>query len=116
MGSLWLKIKIWTKGIVFGLLTLYALIFLLMNTGQEAVTLWFWRKTELTISPLLLVFVTFVLGIVAALLIRTIFTTLRQMRSAREQTRTERLEREMQSMKSKAAMLQRKPDSGHTPP
>ena len=107
---MWLKIKIWTKTVIFALLTLYALVFLLQNMGQEPVTLWFWYKTKLTISPLLLVFMTLLVGVLATILSRAVVTTIRQIRGAREQSRLHRLEREMQDQKSKAAMLQRKPE------
>ena len=114
---MWLKIKIWTKALIFGALVLYALVFLFMNIGQEPVTLWFWYNTRLTISPLLLVFVTFLIGIIAAVLFRTTFLTIRQIREARDRSRTERLEREVADMKSKAAMIKTKPagNSTHSP-
>lgn len=111
MGSFWLKFKIWTKGILIGLLVLYVLAFMLKNTGQPPVKLWFWFNTELTISPLLLVFTTFLIGIVFAILARTTFTTIRQVREVRQRSRTERLEREVAEMKTKAARLQTRPPS-----
>jgi small-conductance mechanosensitive channel len=80
MGDLWLKIKIWTKGIVLGLIVLYVLVFLLKNTGQDAVKLWFWFHTELTISPLLLALSTFLIGIIATILFRTLFNTVQQVK------------------------------------
>ena len=105
---MWLKIKIWTKTIVVGAMLLYALVFLLMNTGQQPVMLWFWYNTRLQISPLLLVFVTFLIGMIAAILLRTTFTTIRQIRESRARSRTDRLEREVADMKTKAAMLKTK--------
>jgi uncharacterized integral membrane protein len=112
MGNMWLKIKIWTKGIIFGALLLYALVFLVMNMGQVPVTLWFWYNTKLQISPLLLVFMTFLIGVIAAVLMRTTLTTIRQIREARDRSRTERLEREVADMKSKAAMLKTRSAAG----
>ena len=109
MGNMWLKIKIWTKGILVTLLVLYVLAFMLKNTGQPAVKLWFWFNTELTISPLLLVFTTFLIGIVFTILARTTFTTVRQIRDLRQRARTDKLEREVADMKTKASMLQTRP-------
>jgi hypothetical protein len=118
MTDIWLKIKIWVKGIVLGLVLLYVLIFLLKNTGQEAVKLWFWWNTSLTISPLLLAFSTFLLGIIAAILGRTTWTTVRQIKDMRERSRIQKMERENADMKAKAAMLQTKAPfaSSTTPP
>jgi uncharacterized integral membrane protein len=109
MGNFWLKFKVWTKGILVALLVLYVLAFMLKNTGQAPVKLWFWFNTELTISPLLLVFTTFLIGIVFAILARTTFTTIRQIRELRHRSRTDKLEREVADMKNKAAMLQTRP-------
>jgi uncharacterized integral membrane protein len=109
MGSFWLKFKIWTKGILITLLVLYVLAFMLKNTGQPPVKLWFWFNTELTISPLLLVFTTFLIGIVFTILAKTTFTTIRQIREVRQRSRTDKLEREVADMKTKAAMLQTRP-------
>ena len=109
---MWLKLKIWTKTVIVGALVLYALVFLIMNTGQQPVTLWFWYNTRLQISPLLLVFVTLLIGIITAILFRTTFTTIRQIREARARSRTDRLEREVADMKAKAAMLKTKSAPG----
>lgn len=115
MGNMWLKIKIWTKGILVGLLVLYVLAFMLKNTGQPAVKLWFWFNTQLTISPLLLVVTTFLIGIVFTILARTTFTTIRQVRELRQRSRTDKLEREVADMKTKAAMLQTRPAGAAAP-
>jgi hypothetical protein len=106
MGHFWLKIKVWTKGIIFALIALYAVAFLLFNTGQKPVTFWLWYAKTVDISPLLLAFVTFLLGAVAAILFRTTATTIRQIRDLRSKNRIDRLEREQVEMKAKAARLQ----------
>jgi uncharacterized integral membrane protein len=116
MGNMWLKIKVWTKGILVGLLVMYVFVFMLKNTGQEPVKLWFWFNTQLTISPLLLVVTTFLIGIVFTILARTTFTTVRQIRELRQRSRTEKLEREVADMKNKAAMLQTRPATAPAPP
>lgn len=111
---MWLKVKIWTKGILFGALLLYALLFIFNNVNKGA-KLWLWFGREPDTPLLVLVSLCFMLGVLLTLLVRTILTTIRQIRDLRTRSRTERLEREVADMKSKAAMLKTKPtisDSG----
>ena len=108
MGNLWLKIKIWTKGLLFGAVALYTLLFLYNNSGREPVKFWYWFSREPQQPPLVLVFVSFLAGVVVTLLLSTTFKTLRQIRELRSKGRLERLEREHAEMKAKAAMLQTK--------
>lgn len=105
MSNFWLQMKIWFKGVLIGLVVLYALAFLIMNLGQQPVRLWFWFNTRLEISPLLLVFVMLVLGAAGALLARATLTTISQFREYRRRARTERLERDLAAMKQKAGMV-----------
>src|SRR5688500_7133228 len=100
MTDLWLRIKIWTKGIIFGLVLLYVLVFLLKNTSQDPVTFWFWFNTKLTISPLLLAFVTFLLGVITAILGRQTWKTVNQIKEMRARARDQKLEREVADMKA----------------
>jgi uncharacterized integral membrane protein len=111
MGDLWLKIKIWTKAILFGLITLYVLFFFVNNSGQN-VRLWFFFRREYDVPVLLLVFLTFVIGVIGTLLVRTTLKTVRQIRDVRVRERAVRLEREVADMKAKAAMLQTRTESG----
>jgi len=104
---MWLKVKIWTKTIVVGALVLYALLFILQNSGQ-AVKFWYWFGREYETSMLVLILITFLAGVVGTLLVRTTISTLRQIREARARSRTDRLEREVADMKTKAAMLKTK--------
>ena len=106
MGNLWLKIKVWTKVTLFGLLLLYALIFVVQE--QRHVEVWVWPNHKPKTSVLLLVLYAFASGIVLAILVRTTFRTLRQIRDLKARGRTDRLEREMAEMKLKAAMLRGK--------
>jgi hypothetical protein len=107
MGNLWLKIKIWTKSLVFGAIVLYGLLFVLNNSGQS-VKIWYWFfKPEYETSMLVLMLVTLLIGIVATLLVRTTLTTVKQIRDLRQRSRIERLEREQAAIRAKAAMLQR---------
>jgi uncharacterized integral membrane protein len=107
MGNLWLKIKVWTKGIIFGALLIYSLLFILNNSGQ-AVKFWYWFRREYETSMLVLILVTFLAGVACAILVRTTLKTIRQIRDLRERSRIDRLEREHADMKAKAAMLQTK--------
>ena len=104
---MWLKIKIWTKTIVVGALVLYALLFILNNSVQ-AVKFWYWFNRQYETSMLVLIVITFLAGVIGTLLVRTTFTTMRQIREARARSRTDRLEREVADMKAKAAMLKTK--------
>jgi hypothetical protein len=105
---MWLKIKIWTKALIFGALVVYTLVFLLKNSDENA-NIWYWFfKPKYEVSVLLLTFFAFVAGVIGTLLVRTTFTTIRQIREARARSRTDRLEREVADMKSKAAMLKTK--------
>lgn len=115
MGNLWLKIKIWTKSLLAGALVLYALLFILNNSGQP-VTFWYWFRREYQTSMLVLITVTFLAGIIGTLLVRTTFNTIRQIRDLRQRNRIARLEREQADMKAKAAMLQTRTSSTPTAP
>ena len=108
---MWLKFKIWTKTVVVGALVLYALLFILNNSGQ-AVRFWYWFRREYETSMLVLIVITFLAGVIGTLLVRTTFTTVRQIREARARSRTDRLEREVADMKAKAAMLKTKAPPG----
>lgn len=105
MGNLWLKIKVWTKGIIVGALLIYALIFIIKNSGEQ-VTFWYWFGQQQPTSVLWLVAITFLVGVIGTILVRTTFTTIRQIRDIRHKNRIDRLERETAEMKAKAARLQ----------
>ena len=107
MNGLWLKIKIWTKAILFGMIALYVLVFFYKNAGKDVI-LWYFFGREYPISVLLLVVLTFVIGVIGTLLVRTTLKTVRQIRDMRVRERAVRLEREVADMKAKAAMLQTK--------
>jgi hypothetical protein len=117
MGTLWLKIKVWTKvAIVFALLV-YTAVFVYQNSSKS-VTPWFWFGHEPPTSVLVLVLCAFLVGVVGTILFRTTIKTLRQIRNLRERTRSERLEREMAEMRTKAAMLRSRgtPEGGEEGP
>ena len=75
MSDTWNKTKIWTKLVVLGLVILYVLIFIFKNYSRS-VAVWFW--SEHTMSVLELLVATFLAGVVATLLARPTYRTIRQ--------------------------------------
>jgi hypothetical protein len=108
VGSLWLKIKVWTKVVVFFGLLAYAVLFIVMNSTRT-VTPWFWFGHAPETSVLILGLCAFFAGVIGTILLRTTFKTLRQIREMRERGRSDRLQREMEEMKAKAAKLRSRP-------
>jgi uncharacterized integral membrane protein len=105
VGSLWLKIKVWTKLVLFALLTVYILTFIWKNIDPH-VDLWVWYfRPPITLSVLLLALVSFLIGVMGTILSRTTIKTIRQIRQIQERSRAERMGREMEEMKAKAGML-----------
>ena len=106
MTNAFLKVKVWTKVILFALVLVYLTFFMVENSENKA-TLWVWfgRERPLETSVLKLVLVAFLAGVIGTLLVRTLFRTLRQIREVRDRNRTERIERELVDMKTKAGML-----------
>jgi uncharacterized integral membrane protein len=101
---MWLKIKVWTKVVLFALVALYAAIFLLKNTGRP-VQFWYWFGYAPELPVLLLVLGAFLTGVIVTILLRTTFKTIRQVRELQARSRADRLHREVEQMKTKAAML-----------
>jgi hypothetical protein len=106
----WLKIKVWTKVTLASLLGLYVIIFVLKNTTQD-VTFWWWFNRTSKTSVLMLAVFAFLSGVIATILIRTTYKTVKQIREMQRRTRLARTERELADMKSKAAMLKTRPSS-----
>jgi hypothetical protein len=107
MGNFWLKVWVWTKVTLVGLLLLYLLAFIFENS-QKMVTPWFWFGVEPSTNVLFLSLYAFLAGVLTTILLRTTFATLRQLRELRERQRADRLEREVSDMKAKAAMVRTK--------
>jgi uncharacterized integral membrane protein len=107
MGNLWLKIKVWTKGILGLLVLLYALFFAYNNS--DPTTVWLWFGHQPTYSKLVLLAIAFFAGVICTILVRTTMRTLRQIRELQSKSRTDRIERELADMKQKASRLQTKP-------
>jgi hypothetical protein len=96
MGNLWAKIKLWTKGIVFGVLFLYAAFFIVKNLGYRTKVWLIFFGEEADHSTLVVVLFSFLAGVVATILFRAIHLTLKQLREARERAIKDKLEREHQ--------------------
>jgi uncharacterized integral membrane protein len=112
MGNLWLKIKVWTKGILGLLVLLYALFFAYNNS--DPTTVWLWFGHQPTYSKLVLLAIAFFAGVICTILVRTTMRTLRQIRELQSKSRTDRIERELADMKQKASRLQTKPIASST--
>ncbi|HEX4795666.1 MAG TPA: hypothetical protein VH370_17890 [Humisphaera sp.] len=108
MGNFWLKLKVYTKVTVFGLLLLYVLAFVFKNQGYPA-KMWVAPEHTLESTVLLVALCAFLAGAVVTILIRTTLITLRQFRDLKERSRAVKLERSVQELQSKAAMLREKP-------
>jgi uncharacterized integral membrane protein len=109
MGNFWLKIKVWTKGITVAIVSIYALLFVYNNSAEANV--WWWFNRSFKSSTVVLILIAFLAGVVGAVMVRTTFTTLRQIKDLRSRSRSDRIERELADMKDKAARLQTKPAS-----
>lgn len=109
MSTTWLKIKVWTKVVVGGLVLLYLLIFVLNNSNKD-VAFWYWFGHEWNTSLLYFTFFTVVGGVLAGILLGTVRKTLAQVRELRKRTEQERKDRQLKELQSKAAMLQTRPE------
>jgi sensor histidine kinase regulating citrate/malate metabolism len=110
MNNLWLRIKIWFKVTLVAALVLYVIVFTAKNSKEPA-HFWYWYNHTLETTLLILVLCAFVVGVIASLLFRTMFRTLRQVQDLQERSRAQRLGREIADIHSKAAMLQTKPSA-----
>jgi UPF0716 family protein affecting phage T7 exclusion len=110
MNSLWLKFRIWTKVAAFAFLLIYALTFIGINYS-ERVKVWLWIGREPEMPVLLLVFFTFLFGVIGTILVRTTLRTIRQIKELRTRSRTEKMERQVAEMQAKAGRLQTRPSA-----
>jgi uncharacterized integral membrane protein len=111
---MWLKIKVWTKIVLFALLLIYGLIFIFVNS-DKTVEFWYWPGRQPMMPALVLVLSAFATGVIGTILVRTTFKTLRQFRELQSRGRSERLEREVSDMKTKAAMLRTREAAASAP-
>lgn len=113
MNTTWLKIKMWTKTVVFGAVAVYVIAFVLLNRNAEitpSLDFIFHKYDHPNVLVVLLL--TGVISVIGWWLIRTVFKTLRQLREVRRAAYLQRIEREHAEMKAKAAMLQTRPGTG----
>lgn len=114
MANLWLKIKIWFKVALVAAVVIYAMLFIYFNAA-EGVQFWYWPRHQPRTTLLLLVLCSFLAGVVATLLIRTTFRTMRQVSELRHRSRIQRMDQQIADIHSKAAMLQTKPPANAAP-
>ena len=113
MSDIWIKIKFWTKATLITLLAIYGALFIYNNTGvSREVTFWWWIQKEPKTSVFVLAFLSFLTGIIATLLVRTTFTTMKQFRLLR----AAKANRELAEMQTKAARLQTRSTNPPAPP
>src|SRR4051812_33600792 len=111
MGSLWLKIRVWTKVTIVTVIALYILLFIYNNSGED-VKFWWWFKHTQTSSVFVLSTVAFLAGGLFAILARTTFTTVKQIGELRSRTRMMKLERDLAEQQRKASKLQTRSSLG----
>ncbi len=115
MGNLWLKVKIWTKVLLVLLALAYVITFAVSNSESQATFWYFVRTPPITTSVLKLVLIAFVSGVAVAVLARTTFRTVSQIRELKARQLTERREKELEEIKAKAGMLRPKRDPDLAP-
>ena len=105
MSNFWLQVKVWTKTTIAAIVVVYGIIFILKNSSDE-VTFWWWFNHNESHNKLVFAFASFIGGVIVTLLVRTLWTTVRQVQSLQTRSRTSRIERDVAEMKEKAARLQ----------
>ena len=110
MGTTWLKIKLWTKVIVFSTVALVLVIVLSRNWDTTVPHLDFLFVKYEQPRLLLVLLLTSIFSIFGWWVFRTAFKTMRQMRDVRHRAEVERKARELDEMKAKAAKLQVRPE------
>jgi len=105
MGDFWFKLKVWAKTTLFAVIVVYALIFIYNNSGQE-VDFWWWFGHDAKHDKLTFGFASFLGGVILTILVRTIYSTMYQVRDLQSRARQQRMEKDLQDMKDKAARLQ----------
>lgn len=111
MGNFWLKVRIWIKVALLALVLLYVLFFVYKN-AKEPVKLWYWYNRQPQTTVLMLALCSFLAGVVGTLLVRTTYSTIRQVNELKDRQRAQRLDRAVADMHAKAAMLRSKPEGG----
>lgn len=112
MNSTWLKIKVWTKISVFGIISLLIVVVLSRNWDTRVSHLDFLFVKYENPRLLLVLFLTSIFSIFGWWIFKTVFKTIRQLRDVRRRAHLERIEKEHADMLAKAAKLQTKPEPG----
>lgn len=107
MLDFWTKLKIWTKVIAFVLLVAIIVAFITRNTHDVEIWL-IWRTYNPTL-PLLL-FITFLLGVITPSLVKIAFRTARQLVEMRKGGRMKKLEKEMAGLRAQQKVEENKPE------
>ncbi|HEX2971116.1 MAG TPA: hypothetical protein VHP11_02215 [Tepidisphaeraceae bacterium] len=116
MGTLWLKIKAWTKITVLVAIAILVIIFIILNLSavvEPGLSLIFTSYSRPNL--LLVLFLTSLISIAAWSLGGTVIKTVHQLREARQRGFEEKLARDVAEMKAKAAKLQTRPESSPPP-
>lgn len=100
--SFWTQLRVWLKVATLSAVVIYLVCFVLKNIGDDKqVRLWVWFYKEPT-APLLIVLpITFFVGVISTLLTRTVFRTLRQLRDMKRR----KMEKEAAAIITRAAKL-----------
>jgi hypothetical protein len=114
MKGFFLRFWLWIKAIVLGAVILYLILFVAKNS-DKSMRVWLWIGREPDVSLLGLISTLLAAGVLLTLLIKTVFTTIRQLQEARAKARTARLEREVAEMRAKAEMLQKRDSAAAAP-
>ncbi len=108
MENLWLKIKIWTKIILFSIVVIYLGIFIYNNSDQP-LTIWVWFGKDFKTSALEMIPAMLLAGVFGTVVVRMAFRAIKQIRELQQKNAAARMQKDMADIKAKAAMLQTKP-------
>jgi hypothetical protein len=108
MENLWLKIKIWTKILLFSIVVIYLGIFIYNNSDQP-LTIWFWFGKEFKTSALEMIPALLLAGVFGTVVVRMAVRAVKQIRELQQRNAAIKMQKDMAEIKAKAAMLQTKP-------
>ncbi len=104
MSDLWIKIKFWIKTTLISVLVIYVGLFVFKNTGEKVNFWYFPLQDSIQTSVLYLSASAFIAGVLAAVLVKTTLTTIKQFRLMR----AAKTQKDLAEMQTKAARLQTK--------
>ena len=112
MDNFWLTVKVWTKTTIIAIVVVYGLLFIYNNSGEN-VRFWWWFGHNEEHTKLAFGLASFLFGVIMTILVKTTFTTLRQVQTLQNRSRTQRIERDIAEMKGKASRLQTRPTTAN---